>query len=709
MSTILIIIFFGIDLLTTNIFIKFLNFINSAIIDQGEIRLSSTFGYGNTFAAVVTFGLILNVGLVVKSTSKKYEFVFGSISFIYMASFILSYSRIMYIIFVVLMIVYLIVIKEKIMKLKIMGVLGISAIYGIIYSKIFMTILNTGSYKQAWIWLFIFSVMCGISILLISRLENKIKNVPLKKIGYVLIVMVGIVICFIIYALNKKSDLVLFNTNNNQEVVRYIYNVSYQEKCVFEFDIEANSFGDNSLYEIEIVEKNKYFDDIKSTVEKFGDYQGWKKIEVELDNEVEHIYIYIRASGVSQGQYLKIKGFKMNDKEIIINHKYLPTNLVTKITSINLKHKSAWERLVFIEDAFKIIKDNWLTGIGGNGWEYRQGLVQEYNYHAKEVHCYPIQIFLEYGILAIISWIVIIIIIGINTVKNVKKLSSENKFEYITILIACSSIFLHSLLDFDMTFMFVMYIMFIYLGIIRSIIIEDDEKKRKVVINNYIKSVVSFVLIGFVFYLNLNEFISAQILYPKIKYSNITFSDKIEIIKQCEKCVPYNYEYKMKKLKYLEINKDIEEDKIKEIALEEIETIKYMLKYEKEYNQTYLYKKLVDSTLDIIDESNLNLVIDNLYLSYKAFKENPVQQRYSQDAYIQRMKYIAKISEELENKYEKIKDVRLKELSELFNNINVDEYDTTIKVLENYSDCRITKEKANENIKELINNEWIKK
>ena len=77
-----------------------------------------------------------------------------------------------------------------------------------------------------------------------------------------------------------------------------------------------------------------------------------------------------------------------------------------------------------------------------------------------------------------------------------------------------------------------------------------------------------------------------------------------------------------------------------------------MLKYEKEYNQAYLYKQLVDNTLDIMDENNLNYVIDDLYLSYKGFKENPVQQRFSQDAYIQRAKYIKEISDKIKNKYE---------------------------------------------------------
>lgn len=693
--TILVIILFGIDIVTTNLFNNFLENINSTIIDQGEVRLSSTFGYGNTFAVIVAFGLIININLIKSLENKIVKYLFQCISFVYMASFILSFSRIVYICFAILLIIYLLLIKEKKEVLKIVI---ISGIYGLIYSKIFMNILNTNNYIPIWSWLIIFAIINGTSITIINHVKIKIKNLNIKKVIFISIILVVMLFGLLIYAFNQKSDLILFNTSNTNEVVRYLYNIEYEEHFVCEFDIESYISKDSTVFEIEILEKNRYFDDIKSTIVELKTYEGKKKIDITLDKQVAQIYIYFRTNEYQEGQYLKIKDFNINGKQKIINYKYLPTNLVTKITSISFKHKSAWERLVFIKDGLKIVKGNLLTGIGGNGWIYQQGLVQSHNYQANEVHCYPLQVLIEYGIIGFGALVIIVVILIKNIYQKAVKQQLENQFEFISIFVAFSIIALHSLFDFDMTFMFVMCIMFIYLGMIRAIIVEDNINYSKVY-----KLEPILLIIGILpcFYFNINLCLTEQIIYPQIKDANIKFTDKIDILRKCTYNNPYNYKYKVKLIEYLEINKEIEVEHQKDIALEEIKILKDLIKNEKYNNYQRLYYQLAINELEIIDEENKEEAIEGLYLAYNGFKDCTVQYKFDQKQYLRRAKYMKEIAENIEKKSEDFEEGKLDELKDLFYSLNLNEYESSLEIMHNYEDCRVKREVAEENMKKL--------
>ena len=74
--------------------------------------------------------------------------------------------------------------------------------------------------------------------------------------------------------------------------------------------------------------------------------------------------LYFKSKNEIIQNGLKINEIKINGEHYPINYKYIPNSLVTKIKSMNFKSKSIWERTTFYKDALKIIKDNWLFGIG---------------------------------------------------------------------------------------------------------------------------------------------------------------------------------------------------------------------------------------------------------------------------------------------------------------------------------------------------------
>ena len=65
--------------------------------------------------------------------------------------------------------------------------------------------------------------------------------------------------------------------------------------------------------------------------------------------------------------------------------------------------RNALERIYFVNDAIKMIKQRPLLGWGGGGWEEAYHSVQEYLYISTQVHSYYVQVVVETGILGVLN------------------------------------------------------------------------------------------------------------------------------------------------------------------------------------------------------------------------------------------------------------------------------------------------------------------
>ena len=148
----------------------------------------------------------------------------------------------------------------------------------------------------------------------------------------------------------------------------------------------------------------------------------------------------------------------------------IPTSVGHKIQGISLKNKSVWERFSFIENALTTIKGNFLFGFGGNAWRTIQSKSQTYNAYATEVHSFPIQIFLENGIVGFLATLGIYFFMAKYLFDEIKK--SQMSMGKISSIIAVGFILVHSILDFDMSFFYVILIVFLIISTINY----DKEK-----------------------------------------------------------------------------------------------------------------------------------------------------------------------------------------------------------------------------------------
>lgn len=666
----------GIDKMSTKFFLPFTRAIGSIEIEYEEIRMNSLFSYANTFAAFCSFGLFLAIGEYLREYRKKIKFLYASGIFIIEVGIILSYSRTVFIILFLLLIFYLILLKKKEKIIDAIFCIIITGLFAILYSNIYMKNLLSGNFIYIWIALFIFAVTTPGILLLCTKIHKYIYSLKIKNIILIASISIILLILILIIGLSRTAPLILFNnTNSNRKVEKEIYRVEENKKYSFVFDIESKSKYENvDIYKISILEKNKYFDNIKQTELMFGNFKGKKEIDIITDEDTTEIFIVFSSEFVDESSYLKINHLWINGNEEALDYQYLPYNLVSKIKNINFNTKSAWERGIFIADAMKLIKDNIFFGIGGDGWQFRQGEVQEYLYGTKEVHCYPIQVFLEFGIIGFISLIGIVILCMKKFYSYLRESNMENKIEIISMAMAILLIFLHSIVDFDMSFLCVSITMFSFLGILNAII---EKKKTCKQTRNIINVVIFIALIPLLGINLLNHKVNTYIERMK-KENNI--EKKYVILQEINRYPTYLLDVKKENL-YLNKRYTQNEENI-------IKYAEYMLKHERYEEGLNLCSTLIHSYANLKDNGWLEETerLCNIAINI------PIKQKYNVMENIERQEIYLNISYFLFKQYHETNEQKLIELADRLSKQVLLEYDETLNRIQDYQKCRYPKQ-----------------
>lgn len=267
---------------------------------------------------------------------------------------------------------------------------------------------------------------------------------------------------------------------------------------------------------------------------------------------------------IKNGGKLTIHEATLNQKQLILKYKLIPTNLVNKIQSINLKNKSVWERLTFITDALKIIKENWLCGLGGNAWRTMQSKTQSYYYFSREVHCFVVQVFLENGILGLIACLGIGILFLKRLVAEIK--SPEMDLEKISVMMAVIFLCLHSLLDFDLSFFYVLLVVFVILATMKFEELQKVRGDNVLCVALIIVSILN-AYIGFAerYYKSHTELMRITAEWPEGRQWDMFY-----------RFMPFSKDAKVKKYRFLRSEDTVDYEAVKEVSKSLLVHEKYM-------------------------------------------------------------------------------------------------------------------------------------
>ena len=110
-------------------------------------------------------------------------------------------------------------------------------------------------------------------------------------------------------------------------------------------------------------------------------------------------------------------------------------------------------RLEFDRDALLLIRDHWLFGLGGGGWKAMYQTVQDHFYTAVFVHNHYLQVFVDNGILAFLSFVSLVFISVVGALFSLLRAKDRQLKTYAAGLL-CGFFALagHSAIDFNLSY-----------------------------------------------------------------------------------------------------------------------------------------------------------------------------------------------------------------------------------------------------------------
>ncbi|GAS84697.1 O-antigen ligase family protein [Paenibacillus amylolyticus] len=142
----------------------------------------------------------------------------------------------------------------------------------------------------------------------------------------------------------------------------------------------------------------------------------------------------------------------------------LPDSISTRLENINFQQHSVLERITFYKDAAKVIADYPLIGAGGGAWNALYEKYQNNPYVSAQAHNFFMQYLVEVGIIGFIIFMSFILYIFYKFVRSYLRREEGERESHFLFFILSMTILVLSLLDFNMSYVFIGMLVFIGFG-----------------------------------------------------------------------------------------------------------------------------------------------------------------------------------------------------------------------------------------------------
>lgn len=458
---------------------------NGAVIGG---RISSTFQYPNTLASYLAAVFILTIGLIIMTENNKLKALYGASSSLMLFTFILTYSRGMWLILPVLLLILFITIPNR-RKLETIIYIITSSIISIPLAFLFNSKLST---MGAGLWGIVLGLAVASSVLTygISKIAKKLQEVSIKM----LLIFIGIlVVLFVALASVTLTTTISLTLNNDTTedkwtfVVRNIEDISPEE----EYELRVKYTGTNPenkphigrvrLYGVRLENNQEKLQEIEfvDLIENQGEinllfttFEKTEGLRVYFDNYYSDTLVTYTEASI----FDKTTGEPI--KEIPLKHKYIPEAIYSRFQSISSKEESSQLRLAFYKDGFKVIKDYPILGTGGGGWLTLYQMYQSSLYWTTQAHNYFLQMWIEVGIVGLGLFIASLLLLVYKLFRRYKDIESENnKILLFTIFTAVFGILVHAFMDFDLSLVSLTNILWAFVGVLASYTLPMESKE----------------------------------------------------------------------------------------------------------------------------------------------------------------------------------------------------------------------------------------
>ena len=525
-------------------------------------RLSSTFQYPNTLAVYVVSMYFLSLGssLVEKKAIKN--MIYGGISFIFLSSLILTSSRGMWVLFVPLALLYFIIMKgsrKGELFFSLLSTIAISLPISFLFMRDLPRLEEMGPTRLMGIYL-VGIILNALALVLVARFREKMEALDLKKI-YALIVAIGLVSVATGFFLFSQTEPIAFenrgDTDSTSRLIRNVSNVYPNNEYILNIrgqasrEEESDFAGRIVIFSVDDEGRNTHIGTFP--IEAIGGFdEDFELNTLENTSGLMFYFENIRANTSIVYEAARLEDqISQASQDIALKYKYIPENIIRRISSIDSSDSSFQARVIFAKDAVSLAGKSFFMGTGGNGWAVGYREVQSYPYWSNQVHNHYLQMFVEVGILGLLLFLGLFIVILLKYISLKKE--GEDTGDIVVadaLFISIFAIMAHAFMDFDLSLTGLYIIVWLLLGALASILSKGEASlgffgDRLRIKNtrplNYLYYVL--VIIG----LALAASIYLGSIYVNDAIENQYTVETEETISKLERAVafdPYNFEYR---------------------------------------------------------------------------------------------------------------------------------------------------------------------
>lgn len=464
-------------------------------------RISSTFQYPNTLAAFLMTLFFITTGKQIKEEKLWKKNLYGTAGFIMVFTFVFTYSRAAWILFPLFAIGYLLVIPRALKINTLLYYIAVAVPTGLLlqpFSK-YTNNIEGGSPKA------LITILLGMGIFIaIYTLIQKFGE-KLQEKQRIIYILTGVIVLatgiFAIIAINTTQPLIFDNTNVTENrhnlLQRTVKNIEGNQEYILKTNLEAigkeenqwpwriRIFGvDEKGERHEILTRNGELEEAGNINIPFSTNEDTKGLAIYFEN----LYPDTKVT-FNEAQLLTDSEEVIED--IKLSYKYIPENIVSRFTSIDLKERSFTGRTNYYRDSLKIFKDYPIFGAGGGAWKGLYTKYQSEPYFSTEAHNYFLQTLVELGTVGIVLMVVFIGTICVLFITMMKK----RDLMQMTILFSILSLLTHSALDFNFSYLSISLFMWGLIGLIDTKEINGINEKINTKFNKEINSLIPLALV----------------------------------------------------------------------------------------------------------------------------------------------------------------------------------------------------------------------
>lgn len=146
----------------------------------------------------------------------------------------------------------------------------------------------------------------------------------------------------------------------------------------------------------------------------------------------------------------------------------LPSSIAERLQNINFQQHSVLERKTFYVDALKLTSDYPLFGSGGGGWSALYEKYQNNPYVSRQTHSFFAQTLVEIGWVGFAILLLILCVIFFQYLKQYWRERQQQPSHFIFFILAFT-LLAHSLIDFDMSYVYIAGLVFFSLGVLVAV------------------------------------------------------------------------------------------------------------------------------------------------------------------------------------------------------------------------------------------------